>query len=35
MAPALDALDLREAYSERFYQSVEKAEEILKKGVLQ
>jgi alpha-mannosidase len=32
MAPALDALDLREAYSERFYQSIEKAEEILKKA---
>lgn len=30
MAPALDALDLRDAYSEKFYSSIEKAEQILK-----
>ena len=30
MAPALDALDLRDAYSGRFYRSIEEAEAILK-----
>ena len=32
MAPALDALDLRDAYSEKFYSSIEKAEQILKEA---
>lgn len=32
MAPALDALDLRDPYSERFYSSIEKAEQILKEA---
>lgn len=32
MSPALDALDLRDAYSEKFYSSIEKAEQILKEA---
>lgn len=32
MAPALDALDLRDEYSEKFYSSIEKAEQILKEA---
>lgn len=32
MAPALDALDLRDAYSEKLYSSIEKAEQILKEA---
>lgn len=32
MVPALDALDLRDAYSEKFYSSIEKAEQILKEA---
>lgn len=32
MAPAMDALDLRDAYSEKFYSSIEKAEQILKEA---
>lgn len=32
MSPALDALDLRDAYSEKFYSSIKKAEQILKEA---